>query len=531
MPPVDDPGALIGAGGLAYVDDRFEEARAQWEQAFRLLREAGQLPAAARVATLLGELHWGGLGNASIGRGWLERARRLLDEAGPCVEWGYWELARLACDRPDMVELEQSAERALAIAATHGDVGLHMRALADGGYALVCQGRLGDGFARLEEALAVLSGGEVADPFALSTTACALLSACDRAGDLDRATEWLRVVQQLILGPAEGRPRMLGAHCQIALGGVLCSVGRRAEAEAAILVALDPGSAATAAQRVLATSRLAELRVEAGRVEEAAQLLAPIEDQPAAARPLALVHLDRGEPRLAVAALRQAVAVVVGDVLRQAELLSLLADAELRCDNGAAALATSEQLSRLAATSGALVVAGFAALVTGRIQADQGATADACASFESARAAFAAAERAVSAAEAQLAMAEALAPTAPEDAVVSARAVHAAAIRLGVDRLRDRSAALLRRLGVSPPRPVTAISALKELSQRESAILDGLRQGSSNAEIASRLFLSPKTVEHHVSRIFVKLGVRSRAEAAALAAAAAATLDVPGRRP
>ena len=46
----------------------------------------GATAAAARVATLLGELHWGGLGNASIGRGWLERARRLLDEAGPCVE-------------------------------------------------------------------------------------------------------------------------------------------------------------------------------------------------------------------------------------------------------------------------------------------------------------------------------------------------------------------------------------------------------------------------------------------------------------
>jgi DNA-binding NarL/FixJ family response regulator len=39
----------------------------------------------------------------------------------------------------------------------------------------------------------------------------------------------------------------------------------------------------------------------------------------------------------------------------------------------------------------------------------------------------------------------------------------------------------------------------------------------SNADIASRLFISPKTAEHHVSRILTKLGVRSRAEAAALA--------------
>jgi DNA-binding NarL/FixJ family response regulator len=45
-------------------------------------------------------------------------------------------------------------------------------------------------------------------------------------------------------------------------------------------------------------------------------------------------------------------------------------------------------------------------------------------------------------------------------------------------------------------------------------------RGDTNGEIAARLFLSPKTVEHHVSRVLVKLGLRTRAEAAAVAAAA-----------
>ena len=45
-----------------------------------------------------------------------------------------------------------------------------------------------------------------------------------------------------------------------------------------------------------------------------------------------------------------------------------------------------------------------------------------------------------------------------------------------------------------------------------------MRQGYSNTDIAAQLYISPKTAEHHVGRILTKLGVRSRAEAAALAA-------------
>ena len=89
--------------------------------------------------------------------------------------------------------------------------------------------------------------------------------------------------------------------------------------------------------------------------------------------------------------------------------------------------------------------------------------------------------------------------------------------------MSDRSAAILRRLGATPPRSAGATAtAIAGLTAREADVLDGLRRGDSNAEIGARLFLSPKTVKHHVSRVLAKLGVRTRAEAAASAAVATA---------
>ena len=55
------------------------------------------------------------------------------------------------------------------------------------------------------------------------------------------------------------------------------------------------------------------------------------------------------------------------------------------------------------------------------------------------------------------------------------------------------------------------------LTRRQMQVLDLLNTGKSNAEIAERLFLSAKTVDHHVSAILAKLDVPSRSEAAAVA--------------
>ena len=57
------------------------------------------------------------------------------------------------------------------------------------------------------------------------------------------------------------------------------------------------------------------------------------------------------------------------------------------------------------------------------------------------------------------------------------------------------------------------MSVVDELTERERAIVDLLAQGLSNKLIASKLYLSVRTVEGHLANIYLRLGVHSRTEA------------------
>jgi len=76
-------------------------------------------------------------------------------------------------------------------------------------------------------------------------------------------------------------------------------------------------------------------------------------------------------------------------------------------------------------------------------------------------------------------------------------------------KLRERGAQGISR----GPRASTQRNAA-QLTVRELEVLDLVRSGMRNAEIANRLFLTPKTVDHHVSAILRKLSVESRSQAA-----------------
>ena len=80
-------------------------------------------------------------------------------------------------------------------------------------------------------------------------------------------------------------------------------------------------------------------------------------------------------------------------------------------------------------------------------------------------------------------------------------------------RLRERGARGLPR----GPRPTTRKNPAN-LTARELEVLGLVAQGRRNAQIAERLVLSKRTVDHHVSAILRKLGVQTRGEASAEAA-------------
>jgi DNA-binding CsgD family transcriptional regulator len=88
----------------------------------------------------------------------------------------------------------------------------------------------------------------------------------------------------------------------------------------------------------------------------------------------------------------------------------------------------------------------------------------------------------------------------------------------GADRFADRAAQQLRQLGKRVARTGKAAAGetgIGGLSGREREVAELVAKGHTNKEIAGELFLSEKTIESHLSRIFGKLGVSKRAQVAA----------------
>ena len=282
------------------------------------------------------------------------------------------------------------------------------------------------------------------------------------------------------------------------------------ELEAALQELTDAGQRARCSHPA---ARLAELRVMQGRFDEAESLLGEFMDDPAAVDAAITLHLARDEPAAAAQLLEQRLDDVGRESLIAAPLLARLVEARLANDELAGARDAATRIEHIAETAGRDRVVAAAMLARGRIAAVT-SPAEAEPLLRDAVNRYAALGLRLEAARARLELARALAAWARPDAPDVARRAFSELESLGAAREADEAAALLRRQGVKTRSGPRAVGLLTE---REVEVLRLLAEGLTNAQIAARLFISPKTVEHHVGRIYRKLYVGTRSEAAAYA--------------
>jgi DNA-binding CsgD family transcriptional regulator len=494
--------ALEGLASASFVLLEYPRAMEEMEQAYAAYRAAGDGAGAARVARMLGGMHGTTSGDWAVASGWIARAKTLLTEQQDSSESGWVALTEgmFAASRQDK---HRNFNAALEVGQRTEDVELTLSTLAYLGASLVHDDRVGEGMALLDEALAAVVGGEVDNFLVIEEIFCQLFSACEHARDVDRAEQWIRVGEQV----AERRQLpAVSAYCRTHYGGILTVAGRWTEADAALTEAVRLWTQSRRTLKAGALVRLAELRVRQGRYEEGERLLEGLGGDDTI-RPRAALHLGRGENALALDLLEHAVQTTDPASSACIPLLALLVDAQL---------ASGEDPQRTVADLDACAEAhpsDYARAVAAHAHGRMGA-GDPKPWLREALDGFTRAQLPWEASVCRLDLARACSETSQDVAVAHARTALAAFEALEAARYADAATALLRQLGqkVASPRASGGV-----LTPREEGVLQLLGEGLSNPEISARLYISRKTVEHHVGNILVKLGLRNRAEAAAYA--------------
>jgi DNA-binding CsgD family transcriptional regulator/tetratricopeptide (TPR) repeat protein len=511
----EDGDALFGIGIASFWLGETVAALRYWKRAYVVLRRAARHQEAAFAAIYMCLAYRMSIGNDVAARGWLGRATRIVTthELQEMQGWLLLCRAHAAIDTGHPRAAEASAREAVALARTFEDVDLELCALSELGAAIVEQGRVEEGTALLDEAMAGALAGEARDHDSVVLISCRTITACSRGGDLRRATQWVNAADDFYR--RFGSPHLY-TTCRTHYAGILLATGRWQEAERELDAALRIGEAAEPALHAEARAKLAELRVGQGRVEEAQRLLDGYEHYPTTALATALVLIATGQPSAAVMRLRRRLREIDARSLEAATLEELLAEAEVALGKLDAARKRAEALAGSATTGVTAVVRARGERAIGRSLAGRPDVAEAITHYETAASIFERCGMPVESGRTHLLIAEALAATDHDAAIAEARMAFATFEQVGAVRHADRAAALVRALGARVPRG--GQRGMDLLTRREREVLALLGEGLSNPEIARRLFITRKTVEHHVANVLGKVGLSGRAEAAAYAA-------------
>ena len=507
---VESGAVLEGLAEALYLEREYTAAAGCYERAYAAYRRERQYTAAGRAARTVSWITGNVLGDWAVQSGWLGRARSILTEAGEDSPEHGWALILEAFAEPDAAEREGLLRGAIAIGRRFGSPDVEFEALVCLGGVFILTDRVEQGLVLIDEALAAVCAGELAEIATVDSIFCLFFWACELVNDVPRADQWMRRAAELMQ-----RRNVAAAFCRAHYGGILTAAGRWDEAEAQLVEStrqFDRGL-----PRAAALIRLADLRLRQGRLEEADQLLKGLDTHPDAVRTLAALHLARGETALARDLLERRTVSLddniprVGETTMIGPLLGLLVEVHLAEGNLGDADRAAQRLGRIAEAQRGPYLTAAAALATGRVCVASG-RGDARSCLHSALEGFARAQLPIELATTRLEMARALAEHSPEVAIAAAKAALEDFERLEAARHADAAGALLRSLG-APVR--TGPKGIGVLTRRESEVLQLIGAGMSNSEIGDRLFITRKTVEHHVGNVLSKLGMRNRAEAAA----------------
>jgi DNA-binding CsgD family transcriptional regulator len=506
----ESPEALDGlARALWWLRDA-RGAVVHRERAYAGFRRDGEPARAARIALWLAREYALAFGNDAAAQGWLARAERLLHDVAPGAEQGWLVLARSERAR-DPQKSAALAGRAVDVAKSAGDIDLELRSLAQLGLAEVSSGLVEQGLARLDEAMAAATAGEATSLETFADVCCTLMLACELADDVERPQQWSAALEDFV---RKYDPVTLLAFCRTCCADVFAANGRIDAAEEELVAAIRELSDTGQRSRCIhPAARLAGIRVLQGRFAEAEELLTGFEAEPEALAAVVSLRIAQDQYEAAAALLEERLDEVGRSSLLAAPLYGHLVEVCVASGDVARARTAASWLARIADGSGRERVEALALFSRARIAAALGEP-DAAELQREAVNAYAGLGLRVETARARFELARALASESPEVAVDVAKRARNELDALGATREADAATALMRSLGVKGRAGPRAAGLL---SRREIEVLRLVGEGLSNREIAARLFISPKTAEHHLSRVYAKLGVAGRAGAATYA--------------
>jgi DNA-binding CsgD family transcriptional regulator len=492
----------------AYLVGRDDEYLRTLERAYNAHNNAGQCARAVRCAFWLG---FRLLMRSEMGRaaGWLSRAQRLLErDARECAERGYLLLPvveqHLASG--DFETAYAAAADAAAIGERCGDPDLIACARHQQGRIRLQQGQVEAGLGFLDETMVAVTARELS-PLVTGLMYCSVIAACQQVYALDRTAEWTAALTRW----CEGQPDMVpfSGVCQVHRAEIMQLRGTWPEAieEARRACARSQGvNQQAAAAALYQQAEVHRLKGEFAAAEEAYRGASQLglDPQPG----LALLRLVQGRSDAAATAIRRVASTTV-DRLKRMSLLPAYIEIMLAAGDVQDARNACRELEDIARSLDTGVPGAIAAQACGAVDLAEGNAQAALGSLRRAFEVWQRIEAPYAAARVRVLIGLACRALGDED---------------GAGLEIDAARSIFERLGATPD--VARIDALMKrtpsghaygLTPRELQVLRLIATGETNKAIAGKLSLSEKTVDRHVSNIFAKLDVSSRAAATAFA--------------